>query len=1489
MTMIDPAERPASEIPGYDQLSLTQIFIATFRYGNWTGGGYSAGVFSPPFVALTEDQLAVEPIDAFDAVSKDHDIKYNDAQQFLLREIAAGVSEYEAYAHYHNAIAAADRAFVEAASNVTASTEWGETVRHIGIAVLSANGAYHAAMATYDESLGAVSSGFGGLLNIVQSAISEVINVIGSAFGSETSPQITSLDDGSQSFQFTGDPGSDLARSVTVKPDGTTEVRLWNDNGAQYNSNGRQTDTILYAPDRTTYTKLDAQGQPTGEVTNLWQGGLITGTGSTSDGGYEFTRVNGGELRSYADGRMVFVAPQGQQTEIPDSDPDFSWDNVPGYSQSFGEGPKSVDTGSGTSGDGSGTVNPPIDLGGGSTGGDFLGYGGDHGSDISVPSDVAGGDITSPSVPTWTTTTDTVSVSVVDGGQVIFTPVDTGKLSNSFAAQTYVAPATAPRCFVGETPVLMADGSEKPIAAIVVGDSVMAFDGNGDLEPRPVTRTFVHDDVETEPFIIGDGRTFAASSGHRVLSAGGGFKSLSQLDPGESVLAADGRPVRLARAAGGSSRARVYNLTVDTHHTYVAAGIRVHNTKPIVIDLSGDNKVELIGLDESGVLFDMDGDGFKENTAWVGPNDGLLAYDKGGDGKIAQADEIVFARYAAHPGASDLEGLRAGFDSNHDGALDARDTGFGLFGVWRDANQNGRTDAGEFRTLADLGILSISLTGSGGGGTDGSGNTILATTHLTKADGSTMLVADVDLAVAEPGYAEIQRRPSVSILRGEQGQTAAALVEGTALRQLNVGALGVAAGFGTSKDDILLTTGSGAVTLEGGAGKDMLVGGGGNDVLKGGQGSDRISGGAGDDLIYADAADTSIDGGAGRDTMVVASGDGLSLDLGAAHIEIAHGNDGADHLFTTGTGGVTVTGGAGNDIIEGGGGNDDLSGGTGSDTLKGGAGSDVLRIDSADTLIDGGDGNDLIIVEGTGGVRLDLGASHIEMAMGGGGDDAFSTSGSGAVTINAGLGNDTLTGGTGADTLLGGDGNDIADGGAGTDHLDGGAGTDWLKGGAGNDLLIGGAGRDTLVGGSGDDVLVVDADDALAALDGGDGADTLRVVDIRGVSIDIGLANIEFAIGGSGADQIITSGIGAVAIDGGAGNDLLSGGIGKDTLTGGDGDDRLLGGADNDTLVGGAGSDGFQAGSGDDLLVIDGFDAQANIDGGDGTDTVLIEDTFGVSLDAGAAHVERVIGGDGADRLRNGGVMAVTFEGGAGNDTLSGGSGNDTLVGGAGSDVLKGGAGDDRLIIDAADLAINIDGGDGRDTLEVATGSAGVTIDAAVAHVELLLGGEGNDTFTNTGSSGVTLKGGAGRDVLKGGGGDDLIIADGDDQIMQGGSGRDTLEIEGTKGVALDLGQNGIEVAFGGSGDDHLWSALSSGINVDAGAGNDQLAGGSGADSLLGGAGNDLIDGGAGNDFLKAVTPCSAAAATIPWGSMPVTRYMAAPAMTQWWPKGRSG
>ncbi len=128
---------------------------------------------------------------------------------------------------------------------------------------------------------------------------------------------------------------------------------------------------------------------------------------------------------------------------------------------------------------------------------------------------------------------------------------------------------------------------------------------------------------------------------------------------------------------------------------------------PIAIDLDGDG-VEFASS-AAGVRFDYNGDGTAETTAWVSPDDALLAIDKNGDGRVANGSELVFGG----AGVSDLQGLAAAYDSNGDGKLDAADKDFAKFGIWQDANSNGVTDPGEFRSLIDAGIISISLVSDG--------------------------------------------------------------------------------------------------------------------------------------------------------------------------------------------------------------------------------------------------------------------------------------------------------------------------------------------------------------------------------------------------------------------------------------------------------------------------------------------------------------------------------------------------------------------------------------------------------------------------------------------------------------------------------------------------------------------------------------------------------------------------------------------------------
>jgi hypothetical protein len=127
---------------------------------------------------------------------------------------------------------------------------------------------------------------------------------------------------------------------------------------------------------------------------------------------------------------------------------------------------------------------------------------------------------------------------------------------------------------------------------------------------------------------------------------------------------------------------------------------------PIVLDLDNDG-VEFTQLAEAQVYFDVDGDGVREHTSWVGADDGLLTFDYNSDGVIDQRQEIAFADYLPEAN-TDLQGLHY-FDSNHDGMLDQQDQYFSQFYLWQDVNQDGISDPGELFSLQQAGISAIAL------------------------------------------------------------------------------------------------------------------------------------------------------------------------------------------------------------------------------------------------------------------------------------------------------------------------------------------------------------------------------------------------------------------------------------------------------------------------------------------------------------------------------------------------------------------------------------------------------------------------------------------------------------------------------------------------------------------------------------------------------------------------------------------------------------
>ena len=167
-------------------------------------------------------------------------------------------------------------------------------------------------------------------------------------------------------------------------------------------------------------------------------------------------------------------------------------------------------------------------------------------------------------------------------------------------------------------------------------------------------------------------------------------------------------------------------------------------TGPVVLDLNGDGT-----LAYSQVAMDVNGDGHLDNTAWAGAQDGVLVWDKNGDGVVRDASQYAFNQYG---GQTDLQGLAAGFDSNADGVFDATDAKFAEFKVWQDANQNGVSDAGEVRSLAEVGLSSINLVSDGVQSQPAQGVSEAGRSTAQLADGGEMLVGDAEFAYSSLAY-----------------------------------------------------------------------------------------------------------------------------------------------------------------------------------------------------------------------------------------------------------------------------------------------------------------------------------------------------------------------------------------------------------------------------------------------------------------------------------------------------------------------------------------------------------------------------------------------------------------------------------------------------------------------------------------------------------------------------------------------------------------
>lgn len=144
----------------------------------------------------------------------------------------------------------------------------------------------------------------------------------------------------------------------------------------------------------------------------------------------------------------------------------------------------------------------------------------------------------------------------------------------------------APSCslansFVAGTPILLANGTTKPIEDVDVGDVVLATDPEtGETTGKPVTQLIEGTGEKQLVELTIDGETIVATDGHPFYSvADRDFVDAVDLDPGDVLRQPLGASVIVTDVRVWSEYETVYNFTVGDYHTYYAGltHLLVHN------------------------------------------------------------------------------------------------------------------------------------------------------------------------------------------------------------------------------------------------------------------------------------------------------------------------------------------------------------------------------------------------------------------------------------------------------------------------------------------------------------------------------------------------------------------------------------------------------------------------------------------------------------------------------------------------------------------------------------------------------------------------------------------------------------------------------------------------------------------------------------------------------------------------------------------------
>lgn len=303
---------------------------------------------------------------------------------------------------------------------------------------------------------------------------------------------------------------------------------------------------------------------------------------------------------------------------------------------------------------------------------------------------------------------------------------------------------------------------------------------------------------------------------------------------------------------------------------------------------------------------------------------------------------------------------------------------------------------------------------------------------------------------------------------------------------------------------------------------------------------------------------------------------------------------------------------------------------------------------------------------------------------------------------------------------------------------------------------------------------------------------------------------------------------------GGSGDDLLDGGLGDDTLWGMAGVDVLHGGENNDILVGGAGNDQVFGDAGNDRLVWNPGDGTDLNEGGAESDTVQVNgdntaEVFTATangtrvrfdrisatpffLDLNACEFLLLNANGGNDQFSATGnlaaLIAITVDGGPGDDILLGSNGADVLIGGANNDFIDGNQGNDMIYLGDGDDTAQWDPGDGSDTIEGESGNDRLIFNGSNANENIALSANGTRTRLTRDVAAVVmdLNDLEMIEVKLFGGTDNLTVND--------LAGTDVAKLTAHLAAANGMGDGSLDNVFinGSPGPDNITASLSNGV-----------------------------------------------------------------------------